>query len=78
MAKYALHLQNVFEDILGMVRNYTDITELSAKIIRSFVGKIKVKKLEKVPGTRTKKQTVVIYCNFIRAVEIPVEAEKTA
>lgn len=59
-----------------MVRKYTDITELSAEIILSFVEKIEVKKTEKVPGTRTKKQTVVIYWNFIGAVEIPVEVQE--
>ena len=63
---------------LGIVRKYTDITELTAEIIRSFVERIEVKKPEKVPGTRTKKQTIVIYWNFIGAVEIPVEQEKTA
>ena len=67
------------DSFLGMVRKYTDITELTAEIIRSFVEKIEVLKPEKVPGTRTKKQTIVIYWNFIGAVEIPVEAqEKTA
>lgn len=67
------------DSFLGMVRKYTDITELTAEIIRSFVEKIDVLKPEKVPGTRTKKQTIVIYWNFIGAVEIPVEAqEKTA
>lgn len=67
------------DSFLGMVRKYTDITELTAEIIRSFVEKIEVKKPEKVPGTRTKKQTVVIYWNFIGTVEIPVESqEKTA
>lgn len=40
---------------LGMVLRYTDITELTAEIIRSFVEKIEVKKPEKVPGTRAKK-----------------------
>ena len=52
-----------------MVRKYTDITELTAGIIRSFVEKIEVLKPEKVPGKRTKKQTIVIYWNFIGAVE---------
>lgn len=67
------------DSFLGMVRNYTDITELTAEIIRSFVERIEVLKPEKIPGTRTKKQTIVIYWNFIGAVEIPVEAqEKTA
>ena len=56
-----------------MVRRYTDITELTAEIIRSFVERIEVKKPEKVPGTRTKKQTLVIWWNFIGAVDIPEE-----
>lgn len=61
---------------LGMVRRYTDITELTAEIIRSFVEKIEVKKPEKVPGTRTKKQTLVIWWNFIGVVDIPEEPEE--
>ena len=66
------------DSFLGMVRKYTDITELTAEIIHSFVEKIEVLKPEKVPGTRTKKQTIVIYWNFIGAVEIPDTEEKTA
>lgn len=66
------------DSFIGMVRKYTDITELTAEIIRSFVEKIVVMKPEKVPGTRTKKQTVVIYRNFIRAVDIPKKQGKTA
>lgn len=61
------------DSFLGMVRRYTDITELSAEIIRSFVEKIEVQKLEKVLGTRTKKQTLAIWWNFIGAVDIPEE-----
>ena len=63
---------------IGMVRKYTDITKLTAEIIRSFVERIEVLKPEKVPGTHTKKQTVVIHWNFIGAVDIPEEQEKTA
>ena len=66
------------DSFLGMVRKYTDITELSAEIIRSFVEKIEVMKPEKVPGTRTKKQTIIIHWNSIGAVEIPDGQEKTA
>ena len=66
------------DSFLGMVRKYTDVTELSAEIIRSFVERIEVLQPEMVPGTRTKKQTIVIYWNFIGAVEIPDEHEKTA
>lgn len=64
------------DSFLGMVRKYTDITELTAEIIRSFVEKIEVLKPEKVPGTRTKKQTIVIYWNFIGAVETPLKRKK--
>ena len=64
------------DSFLGMVRRYTDITELTAEIIRSFVEKIEVKKPEKVPGTRTKKQTLVIWWNFIGVIDIPEEPEE--
>lgn len=64
------------DSFLEMVRRYTDITELTAEIIRSFVEKIEVKKPEKVPGTRTKKQTLVIWWNFIGVVEIPQQEQK--
>lgn len=50
----------------------------TAEIIRSFVERIDVYKPEKVPGTRTKKQTICIHWNFIGAVDIPAEHEKTA
>ena len=66
------------DSFLDMVRKYTDITELTAEIIRTFVEKIEVMKPEKVPSTRTKKQTIVIHWNFIGAVEIPDTKEKTA
>lgn len=64
------------DSFLGMVRRYTDITELTAEIIRSFVEKIEVKKPEKVPGARTKKQTLVIWWNFIGVVDIPQQEQK--
>lgn len=64
------------DSFLKVVRKYTDITELTAEIIRSFVERIDVYKPEKVPGTRTKKQTICIYWNFIGAVDIPADKEK--
>ena len=64
------------DSFLGMVRRYTGITELTAEIIRSFVEKIEVKKPEKVPGTRIKKQTLVIWWNFIGVVDIPQQEQK--
>lgn len=66
------------DSFLKVVRKYTDITELTAEIIRSFVERIDVYKPEKMPGTRTKKQTICIHWNFIGAVDIPAEKEKTA
>ena len=47
-------------------------------IIRTFVERIEVFQPEKVPGTRTKKQTIAIIWNFIGAVDIHEEARKTA
>lgn len=66
------------DSFLSMVRKYTEIPELTAEIIRSFEEKVEVYQPEKIPGTRTKKQTVCIHWNFIGAVEIPAENEKTA
>ena len=66
------------DSFLGLVRKYTDITELTAEIIRTFVERIEVFQPEKVPGTRTKKQTIAIIWNFIGAVDISENARKTA
>ena len=61
------------DSFLKVVRKYTDITEITGEIIRSFVERIDVYKPEKVTGTRTKKQTICIHWNFIGAVDIPTE-----
>ena len=61
------------DSFLTIVRKYTEVKELTPEIIRSFVEKIEVFQPEKVPGTRTKKQTVCIHWNFIGAVDIPSE-----
>lgn len=54
------------DSFLGIVRRCTDITELTAEIIRSLVVEIiEVRKPEKVPSTWTKKQMLVIWWNFI-------------
>lgn len=66
------------DSFLTLVRRYTDITELSAEIIRTFVERIEIQQPEKVPGTRTKKQAIAIIWNFIGAVDIPEQARKTA
>ena len=46
--------------------------------IRALVERIDVFKPEKVPGTRTKKQTILIHWNFIGAVELPQEQKTSA
>lgn len=66
------------DSFLAMVHKYTEIPELTAEIIRSFVEKIEAYQPEKMPGTRTKKQTICIHWNSICAVDIPAEHEKTA
>ena len=63
---------------LSQIRKYTDITELDAEIVRAFVEKIEVFQPEKVPGTRTKRQSIRIHWNFIGAVDIPQTNEKSA
>lgn len=63
---------------LALVKRYTEIPELTAEIIRSFVEKIEVFQPEKIPGTQTKKQTVRIHWNYIGVVEIPERNRKTA
>jgi hypothetical protein len=41
------------------------------QLIRSFVERIEVFQPEKVPGTRTKKQTICIHWNYIGVFDIP-------
>lgn len=63
---------------LNLVRKYTDIQKLDAEIIRTFVDRIYVEKPEKIPGTKTKKQTIWIQWNYIAAIDIPPNKEKSA
>ncbi|WP_282919143.1 DUF4368 domain-containing protein [Levyella massiliensis] len=51
------------DSFLKLVRQYTDVQELNAKIIRTFVDKIYVEKSEKVSAIRTEKQTLWIQWN---------------
>ena len=66
------------DSFLAQVRKYTEVKELDAEIIRTLVEHIDVFKPEKAPGTRTKKQTILIHWNFIGAVELPQEQKKSA
>ncbi len=66
------------DSFLAQVKKYTEVKELDAEIIRALVERIDVFTTEKVPGTRTKKQTILIHWNFIGAVELPQEQKKSA
>lgn len=59
------------DSFLKLVRQYTDIQELNAEIIRTFLDKIYVEKSKKISGTRSKKQTIWIQWDYIGAVDIP-------
>lgn len=66
------------DSFLAQVKKYTEVKELDAEIIRNLVKRIDVFTPEKVPGTRTKKQTVLIHWNFIAAVELFEEQKISA
>ena len=46
--------------------------------LKELLEIIEVQQPKKVPGTRSKKQTIAIIWNFIGAFDIPEEARKTA
>ena len=71
--KHKPEMEFDYSTIPKFIRKYTDITEITGEIIRNFVERIDVYKPEKVPGTRTKRQTICIHWNFIGAVYIPTE-----
>lgn len=66
------------ESFLNLVKKYTEIKELDAEIIRTFVDKIYVEQSQKVEGSRTKKQTIWIQWNYIGVVNINKNIEKSA
>lgn len=72
IAKAKVQQLNI-DSFLAQVKKYTEIKELDAEIIRALVERIDMYKPEKIPGTRTKKQTILIYWNFIGAVDLPQE-----
>lgn len=49
------------DSFLAQVKKYTEVKELDAEIIQALVERIDVFKPEKVPGTRMKKQTILIH-----------------
>ena len=66
------------DSFLTQVKKHTEVKELDAEVIRALVERIDVFKPEKVPGTRTKKQTILIHWNFIGAVSLPDTTKKSA
>ncbi len=66
------------DSFLAQVKKHTKVKELDAEIIRALVERIDVFKPEKIPGIRTKKQTILIHWNFIGAVELPDTQKKSA
>lgn len=46
---------------LTQVKKHTEVKELDAEVIRALMERIDVFKPEKVPGTRTKKQAILIH-----------------
>lgn len=66
------------DSFLIQVKKHTEVKELDAEVIRALVERIDVFKPEKVPGTRTKNQTILIHWNFIGAVTLPDTTKKSA
>jgi uncharacterized protein YukE len=60
---------------IGIVKRYTDFSELTPSMITEFVDKILVHEADKTSGER--EQDVDIYLNFIGKFEVPI-AEPTA
>ena len=60
---------------IGIVKKYTDLTELTAPMINEFVEKILVHEADKSSGERFQK--VEIYLNFIGKFDLP-ESELSA
>ena len=54
------------DKFLRLVRKYTEITELTPEIVRTFIEKIIVHEKEKVDGKR--RQTVEIIYNCVGAI----------
>ena len=57
------------DNFLSMVREYTEIKELNCEVIRTFIDRILVHKVEKVDGKKC--QAIDIYYNGIGKVTIP-------
>ena len=59
------------DKFIGLVKKYTDFTELTAPLLHEFIEKILVHEADKSTGERH--QAVDIYLNFIGKFEVPEE-----
>lgn len=66
------------DHFLTLVWKYTDIKELTAEIIREFMGKIYVYKTEHVDGGRVQRIKIVWNCIGEFTLPITTESEKSA
>ncbi len=65
---------NRTENFLNLVRRYTDIKELDAEIIRTFIKRVNVYQAEKVDGKRTQRIQIL----FNEVGEINLDKTKKA
>jgi nitrogen fixation protein FixH len=63
------------EKFIGLVKRYTDFSELTPQMIAEFIEKIEVHEADKSSGERS--QQVDVYLNFIGKFEVPTD-EPTA
>jgi len=61
---------------MRIIHRYTDVSELTAEILREFIDKIIVHQAEKVNGKR--KQTIEIIYNCVGAITLPAAIDKAA
>lgn len=54
---------------LNLVKKYTDITELNAEIIRTFIEKAYIYNMEDTQGKKLKKIKIIF--NFIGEIKLP-------
>ena len=63
---------------LSLVRKYTDIPELTAEVIREFIGTIYVHKAERMDGKRVQRIRIVWNCIGEFTPPMPKGGERTA
>jgi hypothetical protein len=59
------------DNFIGLVRKYTEITELTPQILNEFVSRVIVHEADNSSGERV--QDVEIYLNYVGRFEVPAE-----